>query len=571
MIATVVEQVRFPPKFLTPISSITSFATAANHSHHNQIHRYLYVLRTTTKFETSLQSRTKRKLTLNIAIIILLSAPDFNMGEHDTKRSLETTAATTRGGTKLLLHCVDGCVPYLNPNQLEQHFPPSDLWLGLAVRDCCVAPIFNVPRPSEPKGPGKRKGKPKKQSDTPKNKVRGYTFAATSPDPWLLPYTRITVPSFDLQNTDPCDNKKGGKSAVAYGNTSKNTNNSIHVWTPHGRQKLTADLYATASLEGLQSQHTVSLFDDVDEEEFSSRRKQKAESRNKQWFQKLSSRCKSLLSKETSTNDSNDGKQANGSCDRISSLWKPILLPHQAEKDLDLNEKASSNPSTSSQNEDAKEGNSEEHVPSGVAFVGRWRPGLELSQMIRKDLASGSKLDSIQWKAILTTHSFSEFLDIAGTGIVNVIGTNLPQKWAKEKLALGIDLSMIPLPAAPRDPKRQKTDTEESIIPNTVAEATVESTDKMILNANGCMDCSDVRFARDPGPLVAGCGCFVCKENRFSRAYIHHLVVAKEMLADVLIFGHNLHCLIQLLRCFDDSVESDRTKLKDFFLRQLQS
>jgi len=109
------------------------------------------------------------------------------------------------------------------------------------------------------------------------------------------------------------------------------------------------------------------------------------------------------------------------------------------------------------------------------------------------------------------------------------------------------------------------------VVDDAIFLATVENPAKTLLNADGCMDCSDVRFARDPGPLVAGCGCFVCRENRFSRAYIHHLVVAKEMLADVLIFGHNLHCLLQLLRCFDDSLESDRTELKDFILRQLRS
>lgn len=499
------------------------------------------------------------------------------MGEPDKKRSLEQQARTaTRSRIQLLIHCVDGCVPYLNPHQLEQHFPPSDtdLWLGLAVRDSCVIPIFNKSSSISDKTEGeekkkKRKNQKKKQQQSDdttstKSKVRGYTFAASRPDPWLLPYKRLTVPSFDLRHTDQIYDK-GAKNTTRGNNsngnsTSKNTNNSVHVWTPHGRQKLTADLYATASLEGLQSQHTVSLFDDVDEEGFSIKRKQKAETRNQQWFQQLSSRQ----------------HDSPVSGDSSSFLWKPILLPHQGEKDIDPDERTKA--SAISSKADANEGtnNMTEHVPSGVAFVGRWSPGVQLNKMISQDSATtNTHLDRIQWKAILTTYSLSEILDIASTGIVNVIGTNLPQKWAKEKLALGLDLSidepLSDIPATGRDPKRQKTETAKATTDSSSKENdTIPEKTPPPLNADGCMDLSDKTYARDPKPLVAGCECFVCKDNRFSRAYINHLVVAKEMIAEILIFGHNLHCMLQLLQKFDCK-ESNRIKVNDFILRQLGS
>jgi len=328
-------------------------------------------------------------------------------------------------------------------------------------------------------------------------------------------------------------------------------------------------LYATASLEGLKSQHTISLFDDVDEVEFSIRRKQKAETRNQQWFQHLSSRQDSLFFKQPSekgsNNDNNTGARVSGSSSSL--LWKPILLPHEIEKDSDINNE-SAKPSASSLKVDVNEGNKKEHVPSGVAFVGRWRSGLQLNEMIYKDITKNANFDSIQWKAILTTDSTPEILDIASTGIVNVIGTNLPQKWAKKKLALGLDLSMEPLsdnPAAGRDPKRQKI---ENIEKTASSQLNVTITDKLLLNADGCMDLSDKAYARDPKSLVTGCECFVCKENRFSKAYIHHLVVAKEMLAEILIFGHNLHYLLKLLRYFD-SEESNRNKVNEYIRRQL--
>jgi queuine tRNA-ribosyltransferase len=52
-------------------------------------------------------------------------------------------------------------------------------------------------------------------------------------------------------------------------------------------------------------------------------------------------------------------------------------------------------------------------------------------------------------------------------------------------------------------------------------------------------------FARDPAPLEAGCGCYTC--SRFTRAYLRHLVVAKEILGAVLLSMHNVHLLLTLV------------------------
>lgn len=489
------------------------------------------------------------------------------MGESEKKRPFESIPST-ENRIQLLLHCVDGCVPYLNPHQLEQHFPPSetDLWLGLAVRDSCVAPIFDRSSTSEKtKGGGNARIVKQKQSDSTKNKVRGYTFVATSPDPWLLPYTRMTVPSFGLRKIDKT---KNSSKASSCGNKSRNTDISVHVWTPHGRQKLTTELYATSSLEGLKSQHTLSLYDDVDEEEYSKRRKQKAKIRNLKWFQHLSSSQDSLFCEEQSTKCCKNITVARGRGNNGSLLWKPILLPDdiEEEEDPNLNDE-SKNSSLSS---DVNMGKNAQHVPFGVAFVGRWRPGLPLNKMIYEDINVNNYIELIKWKAVLTTYSLSEILEIASSGLVNVIGTNLPQKWAKEKLALGLDLSTELLhdsPVSKQDQKRQKIKAIETAAGLKV---NIKTADKNLLDADGCMDLSDKIYTRDPKSLCAGCKCFVCKENRFSRAYIHHLVVAKEMLAEILIFGHNLHCLLKLLRFFA-SEQSNRVKVSDSIRCQIRS
>jgi len=51
-------------------------------------------------------------------------------------------------------------------------------------------------------------------------------------------------------------------------------------------------------------------------------------------------------------------------------------------------------------------------------------------------------------------------------------------------------------------------------------------------------------FARDERPIEAACSCYTCQN--FTRAYIRHLIVAKEILASTLISIHNLHTLIQI-------------------------
>jgi queuine tRNA-ribosyltransferase len=52
--------------------------------------------------------------------------------------------------------------------------------------------------------------------------------------------------------------------------------------------------------------------------------------------------------------------------------------------------------------------------------------------------------------------------------------------------------------------------------------------------------------AHDPAPIVDGCTCYTCQH--FSRAYLRHLIVAKEMLSATLISIHNIHTLLDLAR-----------------------
>ncbi len=55
----------------------------------------------------------------------------------------------------------------------------------------------------------------------------------------------------------------------------------------------------------------------------------------------------------------------------------------------------------------------------------------------------------------------------------------------------------------------------------------------------GPLNLRNARHAEDPAPLDPGCSCYACRQH--SRAYLHHLVKAKEILGSMLLTWHNLH------------------------------
>jgi len=62
----------------------------------------------------------------------------------------------------------------------------------------------------------------------------------------------------------------------------------------------------------------------------------------------------------------------------------------------------------------------------------------------------------------------------------------------------------------------------------------------------GRINLMNAGFARDKMPIDDTCNCYACQN--FTRAYIRHLVVAKEMLASTLISIHNITFLINLMK-----------------------
>src|SRR3989338_1473111 len=69
------------------------------------------------------------------------------------------------------------------------------------------------------------------------------------------------------------------------------------------------------------------------------------------------------------------------------------------------------------------------------------------------------------------------------------------------------------------------------------------------------IDISKAEFFDDAGPVDPFCECFTCKNH--SRAYLHHLFKAEELLAYRLASLHNLHFFLDLMKEIRESIKTN--------------
>jgi queuine tRNA-ribosyltransferase len=70
----------------------------------------------------------------------------------------------------------------------------------------------------------------------------------------------------------------------------------------------------------------------------------------------------------------------------------------------------------------------------------------------------------------------------------------------------------------------------------------------------GTLNLRNARHADDPAPLDPQCRCPAC--TGFSRAYLHHLVKAGEILAAMLLTAHNLSYYADLMAALREAIMS---------------
>src|SRR6185295_10128277 len=76
------------------------------------------------------------------------------------------------------------------------------------------------------------------------------------------------------------------------------------------------------------------------------------------------------------------------------------------------------------------------------------------------------------------------------------------------------------------------------------------------LTWEGRLNLRNARFIRDPRPLDEDCACPACE--RFSRAYLRHLVNQNELLGLRLLSLHNLRFLLELTAGARRAIEERR-------------
>ncbi len=78
----------------------------------------------------------------------------------------------------------------------------------------------------------------------------------------------------------------------------------------------------------------------------------------------------------------------------------------------------------------------------------------------------------------------------------------------------------------------------------------------MYFTRRGPLTIKQARFREDQGPIDNKCDCYTCRN--FSRAYLRHLFVSKEILSSVLATIHNLYFYNQLMADMRSTLEAGR-------------
>jgi Queuine tRNA-ribosyltransferase len=439
---------------------------------------------------------------------------------------------------RIMLHSEDGVVPYLTPDVLKLCFPPDAVWcLGIAVNDTCIVPMYTSDRQKHPKR-SKTTNKQERQSDATNQgtKPRGYTFAATASnvlDSWLYPYPRIAVPSFG--NETASSTSKSGRdvsnpSAVSVKKT-------LALWTANGRHSIDSQQYIECATVALRARQVLFLHENLDASQLSVRyekRKLAVLQQNQFWMQEH----KQLLAQQPS----------------VDTFWFPLAVAGDSDfvnnpvdlKHLDwIVDQQSWLSSSSSQKISS--------MQYGIMLIGwnsiasprsRFRIfqslQVQLDEMAESALTVGT-ISTSSTRQILEWIQFSAHRyareDTAVTDAVNgfcssiLIGTNLPASWARAKRCFVVDIDLAPA---------------FQVRPLKFDQDGCWDLNRPILANGSCQPVNEHPFYFDQHPLVSNCACRTC--TTYSRSYLYHLVCSKELLAEVLLFIHNFHHLLSLIR-----------------------
>jgi queuine tRNA-ribosyltransferase len=92
----------------------------------------------------------------------------------------------------------------------------------------------------------------------------------------------------------------------------------------------------------------------------------------------------------------------------------------------------------------------------------------------------------------------------------------------------------------------------------------------MLFTSQGRLVIKNACHYNDPRPADENCSCYTCRN--YSRAYLRHLYMAKEILASQLNTIHNLHYFVNLMKEMRQAIREDRFEIfrKEFYAMREQ-
>jgi queuine tRNA-ribosyltransferase len=127
--------------------------------------------------------------------------------------------------------------------------------------------------------------------------------------------------------------------------------------------------------------------------------------------------------------------------------------------------------------------------------------------------------------------------------VIEVVAAILPETKPRYLMGVGTPYDLI-------EGIRRGIDMFDCVLPTRLARHHAAQT------LQGRMNLAKAEFARDHAPIDSDCGCYTC--TNFSRAYLRHLIIAKEMLASTLISIHNIFTLTSLAQTLRKSILEER-------------
>ena len=80
-----------------------------------------------------------------------------------------------------------------------------------------------------------------------------------------------------------------------------------------------------------------------------------------------------------------------------------------------------------------------------------------------------------------------------------------------------------------------------------------------LFTSKGKLIIKNEKYKTDQKPLDSSCGCYTC--NNFSRAYLRHLYISKEITSSILNTIHNIHFYLDFMSKIRYAIKSKNFKI----------